>query len=460
MVIERSSVKPKTAGKMTMQALVALMLLASCQKHVILQGTRFPVRAPLEDSIPVEGKPAPMPPPDQPANTSAPISLPRMVSNAEWAQRGGSVRHSGPHGLLSATPQLVWSVAIGSGNSHKHRIDAAPVVAGGVAYAMDAMSKVTAVSLSGGAVWSRDLTATFDAGGGVSGGGLAAEGGRLFATTAYGEVVAMNAADGSVIWRQRMGAMPAGAPAVAGNMVFAVGDDGTAWAFDAASGRIVWTATGAATIESIRYDAGGSPAVDGSTVILPFSSGIIMGVEARSGKTLWTSAVSGTRLGRSYADSGDITGDPVVVGGVFYAGTEGGRTGAYSASTGQRIWTANEGALNPPLVVGGSIFTVSDDGRLVRMSASSGQTIWAVNLPYFVADKPKKHQAIYASFGPVLAGGHIVVVSSDGYLRAFNPTNGSLAAQVAIPGGAASPPALAQGMLLVVNTKGQLLAFR
>ena len=67
---------------------------------------------------------------------------------------------------------------------------------------------------------------------------------------------------------------------------------------------------------------------------------------------------------------------------------------------------------------------------------------------------------ITASFGPVLAGGHIVVGSSDGQLRLFNPTDGSLAGQVDLPGGAATPPALAQGLLFIVNTKGQLLAFR
>ena len=37
-------------------------------------------------------------------------------------------------------------------------------------------------------LWSADLTASFDKGGGVSGGGLAAGEGRLYAATTYGEV--------------------------------------------------------------------------------------------------------------------------------------------------------------------------------------------------------------------------------------------------------------------------------
>ncbi len=441
-------------------ALTSILALTACKKNDILQGTRFPVRAPLEDSLAVEGRPDPVAPPDRPENQSVKIALPAMVSNADWPQRGGNGRHDGPHGVLSAAPQLVWAVDIGSGNSHKNRISAAPVVAGGAVFAMDALSGVTAVSVSGAKLWHTDLTAAFDAGGGVSGGGLAADGARVYATTGYGETVALNAADGAVIWRQRLGATPSGAPAVAGNLVYVVGDDGTAWALNAASGRIVWQSTGASATDSFRFDGGASPAVDGETVVFPFSSGILAAVDAASGTDQWQAAVSGTRLGRAYADEGDVTGDPVLSGGVMYVGTQGGRTGAYSMANGQRLWTAEEGALNPPLVVGGSVFVVNDEGRLVRLSASDGATIWAVDLPYFTKTKPKKLSVISANFGPVLAGGHVVVVSSDGQLRAFNATDGSLAGQAAIPGGAATPAALAQGLLFVVNGKGQLLAFR
>lgn len=447
-------------GKATIAALIATVALASCEKEVILQGTRFPVRAPLEASIPVEGQPDPVPPADRPANQSAPIALPRAVANADWPQRGGSVRHAGPHGALSAAPQLVWTADIGAGNSNKNRIDAAPVVSGGAVFVMDALSGVTAVSVQGAKLWHADLTATFDNGGGVSGGGLAADGNRLYATTGYGETIAMNAADGAILWRQRLGAMSTGAPAVAGNLVYVVGDDGTAWALNAANGRIAWQTTGATNVESFRYDAGASPAVDGRTVVFPFSSGILMGVDSATGAALWTAAVSGARLGRAYATSGDITGDPVLSGGMVYVGTEGGQTGAFLQSTGAMVWTTGEGALNPPLVVGGSVFVANDEGRLVRLNAQDGKTIWAVDLPYYLKAKPKKRGAITASFGPVLAGGFVMVASSDGVLRAFNPTDGSLAGETPLPGGAATPPALAQGMLFVVNTKGQLLAFR
>ena len=99
---------------------------------------------------------------------------------------------------------------------------------------------------------------------------------------------------------------------------------------------------------------------------------------------------------------------------------------------------AGEAALNPPLVVRQlGLYRERAMATLVRMniSAQNGQTIWAIDLPYFLVSKvkPKNLGPVTASFGPVLAGGHVVVVSSDGYIRAFNPTDGSLAGQTGDP---------------------------
>lgn len=437
---------------------LASAALVGCEREVILPGERFPVRAPLEDSVAVDGQPAPVAAPDDPANQTQPIGLPGMVSNVDWSQRGGNALHDGPHGVLSAAPQLVWAVNVGAGNSRRNRITASPVVAGGVVFAMDALARVTAVSLAGATLWQSDLTAGFDRGGAQSGGGLAAVAGRVYVTTGYGEVVALDAASGGVLWRQRLGAPAAGAPAVAGAAVYAMSADGTGWALDAGSGRVLWTMPAAENV--LATDTGAAPAVSGGTVIFPFAAGVMIAASSDTGTGLWQTAITGNRLGRAYANSGDITGDPVVKGGVVYVGTQAGRTGAFVEATGEKLWTAEEGAMNPPLVVGGSVFVVNDAARLVRLDAGTGGRIWAVDLPYFTDAKEKKHSRIFTHFGPVLAGGRLVIASSDGALRSFDPASGALVGSVAIPGGAASGPVLAQGLLLVVSAQGQLLAFR
>ena len=448
--------RPLLTASLTAMTLV----LMACDKEVILPGTRFPVRAPLEASVPVDGQPDPVAPPDQPENQSRPIALPGIVNNADWPARGGNAQHVSPHGSLGATPQLVWAANIGAGNTRQNRVTAAPVVAGGRVFAMDAMSRLTAVSMAGATLWQQDLTADFDLGGGLSGGGLSATAGRVYATTGYGEVVALDAASGAVVWRQRLDSPASGAPTVVGNTVFLTSTDGTGWGVRADTGRVLWHLAGAGAVDAFAMDGGAAPAVDGSTVIFPFTSGLLMAAAADTGASLWTTAIDGERLGRAFANMGDITGDPVVTGGMVYVGTEGGRTGAYREDTGERVWTANEGALNPPLVVGGSVFVVNDEARLVRLDAADGSVIWSVQMPYFLKTRPTRISAISAHYGPLLAGGHILVASSDGLLRLFSAADGTLVAQVPVPGGVAAPPALAGGLVFIVSGKGQLLAFR
>lgn len=451
------------AGKLGFATLLLLgTALAGCEREVILEGERFDVRAPLEASLGVaaEGEAAPLAAALEPQNEARPIALPGQVANADWTHKGGSARHTGPHGALSAAPQLLWSAAIGTGNSKRNRLTAAPVVAGGRVFAVDARAQVSAFSTGGALVWRADLKAGFDKGASeVSGGGLAAGGGRLFVTTAYGELAALDAGSGAVLWRQRFDAPVIGAPAVEGDTVYAVGRDGTALAVDAASGKIRWQLSG--TRGKSGMVSTGSPAVADGLVVFPFATGEVAGLETAEGTRQWGAAVAGQRLGRAYAAGlADLTGDPVVVGGTIYVGSGAGRTAAIDTKTGQRLWSAPEGAMNPPLVVGGSVFVVNDEAKLVRLDAQTGDVIWSVAMPYFTAEKPKKFKAITAHYGPVLAGGRVAVVSSDGGLRLFNAADGTMVGSGEIPGGAASNPALAGGLMFVVGGNGQLHAFR
>lgn len=435
--------------------LALLFVLAACEREVVLDGPRFSVRTPLEQTLNEDGSPAT--PATEAGNSVAKISLPRASSIGEWTHRAASASHNLPHGTLSAAPQRVWSVKIGQGNSRGARIAASPVASGGRIFAMDAGGGVTALTMEGAVIWQANVLPDFDNNAEVSGGGLAVGGGTVFVTTGAGEVLALAANSGAVQWRQRLDGALSGPPTVAGGIVYALGRNGSAAALDTGTGRILWQIDGAPRAGGML--GAGAIAVSGGTAYLPYSAGQLTAVSP-TGEPLWTAGIAGERLGRAYAGFGDVTGDPVVAGGTIYVGSAAGKTAALSAATGQRIWTAGEGALNAPLVVGGSVFVVNDQARLVRLSAGDGAVIWAQTMPYFKNERPKRMKAITAHYGPVLAGGHIVVASGDGTLRLFDPASGAIVGQAEIPSGAASAPALVGGMLLVMGQNGQLHAFR
>ncbi|MCC6863762.1 MAG: PQQ-binding-like beta-propeller repeat protein [Rhodobacteraceae bacterium] len=439
-------------------ALAVLSVFAGCDREVILSGERFPVRVDLDASMPVKGRPAPVAPLDRVKNRAEPISIPSVVANADWTHRGGNVRHAGPNGVLSAIPQLVWTANIGQGNSRKNRISAAPVVAGGRVFTMDSNAHVQATSVYGAVIWASDLTANFDRDGGISGGGIAAADGVIYAATGYGELVALRAEDGAVIWRQRLDSPVTGMPAVEDGVVYVVSRDGSGWAVKADTGRVMWTVAGPVGMIGMVGSAG--PTVSDTLVLFPFAGGGLLAALKKSGLHAWQTSIAGQRVGRAYAGVTDVTGDAVVHGQRMFVGTASGRMASLDMSNGMRVWTANEGALNPPLVVGGSVFVVNDENRLVRLDAATGEEIWAVDMPYFLKDKAKNRKAIAPMFGPVLAGGRLVVAGGDGQLRLFSPVDGTLVGGAEIPSGAASAPALAGGMLYIVSASGQLHAFR
>jgi outer membrane protein assembly factor BamB len=440
-------------------SLIALLALGACaEKEVILPGDRFDVRADLAASIPTEADPRPTDTTGQIANQAAPISLPGQVANADWTHRAGGVRHVSPHGALSAAPQRVFSVNIGQGNSRRNRISAAPVVAGGKVFTLDATATLAATSTGGQSLWQVDLTPATDRASETSGGGLAFGAGKIFAATGYGEIIALDPASGAILWRQNLDATVAGAPSVEGNTVYVVSRDSYGWAIDTETGRVKWTLS--STAGAAGMVGSSSPAITDTTVLLPTDSGELVAALKGSGVQIWKTTIAGNRRGRAYAGIPDVTGDPVVMGDVTYAGNASGKTYALSTASGEVLWQADEGALGPVLPVGGSIFLVNDEAKLVRLDAETGSTIWSVEMPYFVKEKVKRRKAITAHYGPVLAGGCIVVASGDGLLRMFSPVDGSLVATAEIPGGATSQPALAQGMLFVLGGNGQLHAFR
>lgn len=428
-------------------ALAILLSAAGCApKEPVLPGERLDPRAILSGETTAPG--------DQAVPRAALLALPPVTAGADWTHPNGTAAHRAGHPALSANPVRAWSAAIGAGENRRSRISAAPVVSGGRVFAMDSDGSVTATGTGGARLWQADLPAAA----GLTGGGLATDGARVYATTAAGTLVALDAATGAEAWRQRFDAPVAAAPAVEGGRVFVVARDGSAWGVDAATGKVAWIGQGTPSVAG-KVGAG-APAVAGDRVILPFASGELRAVARDDGTGLWSANVAGRRLGRAFATVRDFTGDPVIAGDTVYAATSSGRLAAFDLATGTRRWEAREGAQSPVWPVGGALFLLSDENRLVRLDAGTGATVWAVDLPYFVKEKVKRQQNIFVHYGPVLAGGRLWIASGDERLRAFDPVSGTLLAEIDLPGGAATPPAVAGGTLYVVSSNGQLHAFR
>lgn len=419
---------------------LALLLLAGCQeREALLPGERIEIRP---DAAPVASA------------VARPLALPAAVVNADWSHRNGAANGRHLHVAFSQTPQQIWSVDIGAGSGRRSRLISAPIVAGGLVFTLDAAAQLSAFTTQGQLAWRRSLAPEGQRPDSGSGGGMAEAGGVLFVTTGFGEVMALNPATGGEYWRETLDAPIRAAPTVADGRVYVVARNDTAYAFSAGDGAILWRVQGTG---GAGVFGGASPAADGQLVVIPFISGEVLGVLARNGLQVWGTAVTGGRRELVRNRISDITGDPVIDGATIYASNQSGRTISLDRTTGERHWTIAEGAFGPAWPVGGSVFLLSDQGALVRVDAATGELIWLTQLPEYPDDKRREANAHH---GPLLAGGRLWTASSDGLLRSFSPVDGAPLGTVALPGGAAAPPAIARGVMYVVTRDGRLLAFQ
>lgn len=422
---------------------LAFGLSACTEPEVILPGKREAIRP--EGDIDV-------------VNQSVAISLPKQIANASWAQGHGDPKQRTAHPALSAAPSLAWSTAIGSGDGRRQRITARPVVADGRIYTLDSAAKVSAVSQQGQLLWQSDLIPARDDEGQATGGGMAYDNGVLYISSGFGVLTALDATSGKQIWRQELDATGSGEPRVRDGLVYLVAGDDTGWAIHTKDGRIAWQIEGAPSPSNIL--GAPAPVVTNDLAIFAFGSGDLVATFRRGGLRRWNASVAGQRTGNTLSRISDVTGAPVVARKYAYVGNHSGRTVAFDIDSGERRWTAQEGAIGPVWPAGGSLFQVSDRNQLLRLNADNGEVLWAVDLPGYLKDKPGKRGAVHAHYGPVLAGGNLLVASNDGLLRLFNPTDGSLVRSIEVPGGATAAPVIAGKTLYLVSSKGNLLAFR
>ena len=93
---------------------------------------------------------------------------------------------------------------------------------------------------------------------------------RVFVSSGYRTVTAIDQASGAVIWTTPVDVPIHGAPTVSGSRVFVVDVENQIQAFDTTTGRQDWSYRGIP--EPARLMRASSPAVTSDTVIAPFSS--------------------------------------------------------------------------------------------------------------------------------------------------------------------------------------------
>jgi len=384
------------------------------------------------------------------------VRLPQPYVNQTWTQPGGGPNHAMYHLTLGAPLAVAWSKDIGNGSSDSKQILAQPVIAGDRVFTMDSGSIVTAFQAGNGAqIWQVDLEDE-DEDEGYFGGGIAFEDGRIYVTTGFARTIALDAANGEIIWRATVPAPVRAAPAVSGGRVFVLTVDNQLFALAADDGRRLWEHSGIQETAGLIGTA--SPAVAGSTLVAPYSSGEIFALLVENGRVLWSDSLAAIRRVDPIADLAHIRGLPVIDRGLVVAISHSGRMVAIDERRGARAWDVELGGTEMPWVAGEFIYVITNDAQVVCLTRREGRIRWVQQLDRY--EDLEDLDGPITWVGPVLAGDRLIVAGSDRRAVSISPYTGEILGTIELPGTPAVAPVVAGGTLYFLTNDATLLAMR
>lgn len=329
---------------------------------------------------------------------------------------------------------LIWSAQVGAGHAGLQ-----PLVAGGRVWAASASGSVVALDASSGVVaWRAELNTPLAA-------GVGSDGETAAVVTRENQLVALR--DGREVWRVRLNARSFTAPLVAGKRVFVLTADRSISAYDSANGARLWATTRPA--DPLVLNQPGALLAVGDSLVAGVS-GRLAGFNPDNGAVRWEVPVASPRGTNEIERLVDIVGPLARLGASVCARAYGAVVGCVDASRGTPVWT--KPAQGTTGVHGDDrlLFGSESDGRFVAWRRDSGEPAWTIE------------RLKYRELSAPLALGRVVAVGDNtGLVHLVSREDGSEMTRLSTDG---SPvlvqPVLAGDALVVQTRNGGLYAWR
>jgi len=311
---------------------------------------------------------------------------------------------------------------------------------------------------------------------------------RVYAAGHKGEVVALDLANGHLLWRAKTGAPLSGGTASSSELVVAGASDGQVFAFDPANGHSRWKvrvngevlapAAISARLVAVRTVDGklhalspadghelwateqqvprlslrgtASPVITGDLVLCGFDNGKVVAVNAADGSLQWEATVTPPH-GRTELERLDDIDSPVRVSGrdVYAVGFQG-KVAMLALDTGQVWWSHEESSYRGITLDEDTLYMADADGVVAALKARTGAEVWRQNV------------LLHRGLSPIAVMDDTVVVGDfQGYVHWLDKASGALAARIGSGSGRISTQPLVAGDIVVVaNDRGHINAYR
>lgn len=391
-----------------------------------------------------------------PSLVNTAVTLPPATVNPDWPEPGGNPPHAMQHPALPDTTNRAWRTSVGDGSGRYTKVMSQPIVAKGRVFAMDGGVQVGAYSEGGGErLWQVDLKPEELLGNGF-GGGPTFWNDRLYVSTGYAEVLALDPGDGKVIWRKGVTAPIHSAPTVLDDRIFVVTVENELNALSTKDGSKLWSHNGIPETAGLLGSA--SPAANGEVVVVAYSSGELFALQVANGHVLWTDNLASQRGPSAVAALADIHGRPVIDRDRVFAVSHSGRMVSIDLRRGDRVWEREISSSHEPWVAGDYVFVLANDNEVVCLTRSDGKIRWVAPLPSYEDEKAKSDPIRWA--GPVLGGNRLIALSSTGVAMSISPLTGERVTTQEMSAGGYLGPVIANNTLYLLTDDAELSAYR
>ena len=356
----------------------------------------------------------------------------------------GGLGHSGAAEEIGNPPVLAWRW---TGKTATPNNESAPAVVGNTIY-FGAGTVFMAIDAENGA---KKWQYPADAGiGGTFKTAPAVQNGIVYVGTGEGNLYALTADTGRLLWIASVRSPINSSPVVADGKVFFGANNGTLYAVDAKNGNMIYTKGAFQTSDYIHS----SPIYNEGMVVLSSNDGYVYGVLASSAKAKWATRMPATTTDNS----------PILAAGRIYVGS-GSNLFALNPSSGRTYWVKafSSEVAQSPTANDNSVFVITNENKVYAFE-NTGKTLWK---------KP-----IILSYAPAasatVAGNMLIVPQRRGMISMYDIATGELKWQYTIrplPSNAvnAAPrqdyvnittsPVVANGTLYILTDNGELIAF-
>ena len=348
----------------------------------------------------------------------------------------------------------LWRAKVGRGLGRKY-LRLRPAVLADRIYAADAYGSVVALNrFSGKRVWQASVgepdegpfyefwdrrDPAFVTGGVGTGGGLV-----LLGTT-RGEVIALDAGDGTERWRAEVSSEVLSRPTIADDAVIAQTADGRLVALEAEDGSQRWAYDSQVPLLTLRGTA--APVVESGLVFAGFGDGNVTAIEARSGAPIWRQRIM-LPQGRTELDRMvDVDGTPLLASGLLLAASFQGRLKAMNPTDGRVVWDIEASSYLDLAEGYGHVYLVSDDDVVNAFAIASAAAAWQ--------QENLRNRRLTS---PLAFGNYLLVGDEEGWLHVLAQSDGRFLARRKAPGGLRSPLVEVDDVVYVLADDGSLEA--